>query len=114
MVPTKLESSDKQNICFKLLDHFFEIKKPNFFEINTAKEKQDILVIIHPESVYLDEAGRFTGQVLSKQFRGAVTRLEIKSDNLILVAETSSHNFIQRDVVNFDINEKNIHCLSQI
>ncbi len=114
LFPTKLKSLSDSEMIFNLFKKDIVIQTPKSFIKSNTVQGQDILIIIHPENISINNEGVFTGTVLSHKFKGSRTDLEIKFFDHILKIEMNSRELPRSTKVKFNINWQNIHCLPEV
>lgn len=110
LIASKVTSINDTELEVILLQAKQKIKRPKNFIL---REHQDTLLIIHPETIILDDNG-IKAEIISQYFMGSRSRLKIKVKNQFLTMEVNSTEIPKLNTCSISFRNELIHCLDQI
>ena len=108
----KLISVSKTDLVVKVLNREVVIPRPEIF---TGKDHQDVLLIIRPEQLSLDECGDFSGKIQKILFQGQQSLVEVVSNEYPLWLYADGHLGLKlNEKIQFSIDYSKVYCLDEI
>ena len=111
LVPGKLINISEDEITVNILEREFILKKPIDF---TGQDHKDILVVIHPEHIILDDGSKLIGKILKTTFKGSRTIIDFSYKDLVLSTELSSKDIPDSESIHFNLLTEYLYCLNEI
>lgn len=110
IIPLKAIEEKDSVVTTKLFSREIELVKPDNFSLKAHK---DLILLIKPEFIFLDENGRFKAKVTKQIFQGShlLTELTVANEFKIWIHTNQNYNFRQK--VNFSINLDKVHLLNE-
>ena len=112
LLPAKFIALDGDEMQIKLLNKEFSVTSNKNFQ--AKKEGDDILVIIHPEQIEIDESSSLKADILEKKFFGAYTQLTVKTLDHVFNLSISSYKLTSQKKIGIKLHPKLFYCLSEI
>ncbi len=112
LVTKVLDSSDKE-LQTKLFSRDITIPKPKDFNV---KDHKDLILLIKPENIKIDDSGRFKGKVHRQIYQGGhfLTQLEVAGEQKIWLYTDKKMRYPHGKKVNFSIDLSLIHALDEL
>lgn len=111
LVPAKLKTYSKNEITVNFFNKDFILNTPKGF---SEKNNNDVLVIIHPEHIVLDNESKDKGKISRKIFKGSKTLIEFTHKGHHLYAEISSIDVPANNNFPFTILSEKLYCLDEV
>lgn len=109
----QLKTLSDQEIGVKVLNQEIIIPRPKEFK---DKNQQEVLLIIRPEHIHLEDKGKFKGKVKKVHFQGAYSLVEAElSDGFYLILNVDGHHRLNyNDKIQFNIDYTKVYCLDEV
>lgn len=108
----KLISISENDLVVKVMNREVIIPRPSSFSGN---DHQDVLLIIRPEHVIIDESGSFSGKIQKVMFQGQQSLIEVISTEYHIWLYAEGHRGLKSNQkIQFSIDYSNVYCLDEI
>jgi len=110
---TKVLDITDEVISTKLFSRDITIPKPSNFHL---KDHKDLILLIKPEIIKIEEDGRFKGKVQKQIYQGAhfLTQLEVAGEQKLWLYTDKKTKYPFGKKVNFSIDLSMIHALDEL
>lgn len=112
LLPAKFIALDNDKMQIKLLNREFTVSSNKNFQ--NKNKGDDILVIIHPEQVEVDDSSSLKAEILEKKFLGAYTQLTVKALDHVFNISISSYQLTSQKKIGIKLFPELFYCLSEI
>jgi ABC-type sugar transport system ATPase subunit len=112
IIASKVIKESESELIVSLLKKEIVVPRPVNFKL---QEHKDTLLVIHPNSIILDDSSEFKGTVEEILFRGSTKLIEIGYKENLFWCEINSNKKIKKSQkINFSFLTHSIHCLDEI
>ncbi len=114
IISTKAISIEGSEIVTKVFSRDIRIPMPsNNFKL---KDHMDLILLIKPEIITIDEKGRFKAKIEKQIYQGDcfLTQIKIANDIKIWTYSSSDKKYTIGQKVAFNINLDKVHCLNEL
>lgn len=112
LVAGKFISKTGDEIIVKAFEREVVLRLPDNFQ---AKEHNDVLLVVRPESILLEEDGQHKANVNQVQFYGPYYLIELKKQDQLFWAQVPNDTKLKiGQKVRFNIDYNKVYCLDEI
>jgi iron(III) transport system ATP-binding protein len=112
LIAGKLISETNDEIIVNAMGREVVLKRPQLFK---PKEHGDVLLVVRPESIYLDPTGNYQGKVESIQYYGPYYLVKVKEKHQHLWVQIDNHVKLKiAQKIKFNMSYNKVYCLDEI